>query len=85
VFDENLEQIDVATDVTYLRKLCESSGGRLLQPDELGKFIRELSNDRGESSPQTRLVSVWDRVWVFWLIGLAFGFDWFLRRRWGLS
>jgi hypothetical protein len=85
VFDENLEQIDVATDVTYLRKLCESSGGRLLQPDELGKFMREISNDRGDSSPQTRLISVWDRVWVFWLIGLTFGFDWFLRRRWGLS
>jgi hypothetical protein len=44
VFDENLEQIDVATDVTYLRKLCESSGGRLLQPEELGKFLRELTN-----------------------------------------
>jgi hypothetical protein len=85
VFDENLEQIDVATDVTYLRKLCESSGGRLLKPEELAKFIRELSNDRGETSPQTRLVSVWDRVWVFWFIGLAFGLDWFLRRRWGLS
>jgi hypothetical protein len=85
VFDENLEQIDVATDITYLRKLCESSGGRLLKPEELGKFLRELSNDRGESNPQTRLVSLWDRVWVFWAIGLAFGFDWFLRRRWGLS
>lgn len=85
VFDENLEPTEVATDVTYLKKLCESSGGRLLQPEELGNFVRQLSDERANASPQTRLVSVWDRVWVFWLIGLCFAADWFLRRRWGLS
>jgi hypothetical protein len=85
VFDENLEPTEVATDVTYLRKLCESSGGRLLQPEELGNFVRQLSDEHAEASPQTRLVSAWDRVWFFWLIGLCFAADWFLRRRWGLS
>jgi len=85
VFDENLEQTEVATDVTYLKKLCESSGGRLLQPEELGNFVRQLSEERSDATPQTRLVSAWDRVWVFWLIGLCFAADWFLRRRWGLS
>ena len=84
VFDENFEQTEVAADAGYLKKLCESSGGRLLQPDELGAFVRELSDDRGEATPQTRLVSVWDRAWVFWTIGLCFAADWFLRRRWGL-
>jgi len=85
VFDENLEPTEVATDVTYLKKLCESSGGRLLQPEELGNFVRQLSDERAEASPQTRLVSAWDRVWFFWVIGLCFAADWFLRRRWGLS
>jgi hypothetical protein len=85
VFDENLEQTEVATDVTYLKKLCESSGGRLLQPEELGGFVRQLSEERSDATPQTRLVSVWDRVWIFWLTGLCFAADWFLRRRWGLS
>ena len=85
VFDENLEQTEVATDVTYLKKLCESSGGRLLQPEELGKFVRELSDERADAGSQTRLVSAWDRVWVFWTIGLCFAADWFLRRRWGLA
>ncbi len=85
VFDENLEQTEVATDTTYLKKLCESSGGRLLQPEELGNFVRQLSEEPSEASPQTRLVSAWDRVWIFWLTGLCFAADWFLRRRWGLS
>ncbi|MDB6172511.1 MAG: hypothetical protein JWL59_1822 [Chthoniobacteraceae bacterium] len=84
VFDENLEQTEVATDSTYLRRLCESSGGRLLEPSELGRLIKELGEESVEATPQTRLVSVWDAPSVFWLIGLFFGADWFLRRRWGL-
>ena len=84
VYDENLETTEVATDAGYLKKLCESSGGRLLKADELGKFLAELREERSEAVPQTRLTSAWDRVWVFWLIGLLFAADWYLRRRWGL-
>jgi hypothetical protein len=85
VFDENLEETEVATDAGYLRKLCESSGGRLLQPEEFGKTVREVRNEKIEAVVVHKLSSVWDRPWVFWLIGLLFGADWFLRRRWGLS
>ncbi|MDB6149765.1 MAG: hypothetical protein JWQ44_1213 [Chthoniobacter sp.] len=85
VFEENLEQTEVATDAGYLRKLCESSGGRLLKPEELPKLLAELNDAPAAGIPQTRLTSAWDRVWVFWLIGLLFGGDWYLRRRWGLT
>jgi hypothetical protein len=85
VFDDNLEQTEVATDTGYLRKLCESSGGRLLLPSELNKLLAELKNDKVESAPIRKLTSIWDRVWVFWTIGLLFGVDWYLRRRWGLA
>ena len=85
VFDENLEQTEVATDAGYLRKLCESSGGRLLQPEELGKLLAELKHEKADAAPVRKLTSAWDRVWVFWLIGALFGADWYLRRRWGLS
>jgi hypothetical protein len=85
VFDENLEETEVATDAGYLRKLCESSGGRLLQPEEFAKIVHEVRNEKIEAVAVHKLSSVWDRPWVFWLIGLLFGADWFLRRRWGLS
>ena len=85
VFDESLEQTEVATDTNYLRKLAESSGGRLLQPSELGKLLAELNDDRANAAPTTKLTSAWDRSWVFWMIGGLFGADWYLRRRWGLS
>jgi hypothetical protein len=86
VFDENLEQTEVATDVGYLRKLCESSGGRLLaNPGELDQLLTQLNNEKVDATPIRKLTSAWDRAWVFWLIGSLFGLDWFLRRRWGLS
>jgi hypothetical protein len=84
-FDDNLEQTEVATDTGYLRKLCESSGGRLLQPNELSKLLDELKTDKVEATPMRKLTTAWDRAWVFWLIGLLFGMDWYLRRRWGLA
>jgi hypothetical protein len=84
VYDENLEQTEVATDTGYLKKLCESSGGHLLKPEEVGSFLAELRDERSVETPQTKLTSAWDRVWIFWLIGLLFAADWYLRRRWGL-
>ena len=85
VFDENLEQTEVATDTGYLRKLAESSGGKLLAPEELARMLAELKNEKTDAAPTTKLTSAWDRAWVFWLIGALFGADWYLRRRWGLS
>ena len=84
VFDDNVEQTEVATDTSYLRRLCESSGGRLLSPEELPRFIAELKSEYTDAPAATRLHTLWDRVWCFWMIGLVFGADWFLRRRWGL-
>ncbi len=85
VFDDNLEQTEVATDAGFLRKLAETSGGKLLQPSELGKLLAELQGEKVEATPTRKLTSAWDRIWVFWIIGLLFGMDWYLRRRWGLS
>ena len=85
VYSENLEETEVATDVTCLKRLCESSGGRLLAPAELGKLIRELRDEKSDAAPKTRLTTLWDRAWVFYVIGMVFGAEWYLRRRWGLS
>ncbi len=84
VFDENLEETEVATDVSYLRRLCEGSGGRVITPDELKKLKTELDNQQSSAPPQIRRTSAWDRAWIFYGIGLLFGVDWYLRRKWGL-
>ncbi len=84
VFTENFEETEVATDVAYLRRLCETSGGRLLNQDELKQLMVELGNQTADLTPKTRLCPIWNETWVFYLAGLLFGVDWFLRRRWGL-
>ena len=69
VFTENLEETEVATDVAGLRRLCESSGGRLIEPGELRRLLSELNNEKVETAPQTRLRPVWNGAWVFYLAG----------------
>lgn len=84
VYQENLEQTEVAMDAGYLKRLCESSGGRVLSPQELPRLIGELNDKQKAAAPLTKLETVWDRAWFFYVIGLLFCVDWYLRRRWGL-
>jgi len=84
VFTENLEETEVTTDALFLRRLCESSGGRLIEARDLPKLMKELNNEKADVTPKTLLRPVWNAAWVFYLAGLLFGLDWFLRRRWGL-
>lgn len=84
VFTENLEETEVATDALYLRRLCEGSGGRVIEPGELAKLLKESSSEKTDQTPKTIVRPVWNTAWVFYLAGLLFGLDWFLRRRWGL-
>ncbi len=85
VFEENAERTEVTTDPAYLKRLCEASGGRVVLPDEVAKLLADLKTNEISTAPATRLHSLWDRASVFWLLGMLFAADWFLRRRWGLS
>ena len=80
----NLEETEVTTDIGCLRRLCESSGGRLLEPRELTRLFEELNRDKMDATPKTLLKPIWNVAWVFYAATLWFGLDWFLPRRWGL-
>jgi hypothetical protein len=84
VYTENLEETEVATDALFLRRLCESSGGRLLEPAELPKLLKELNTQKADQTPKIVLRPIWNSASIFYLAGLLFGLDWYLRRRWGL-
>jgi hypothetical protein len=59
-------------------------GQRWTKADELSKLLKELSDEKTDQTPKILVLPAWDEAWVFYLVGLMFGFDWFLRRRWGL-
>ena len=84
MYEENPEESEVAADRMFLKRLCESSGGRILQPDELSGWARELAREQSAAEPKVILTSAWDRPVWYYLIGLLFGLEWYLRRRWGL-
>jgi len=84
VYEDNLEETDVAADPSYLQRLCEATGGRLLRADEFAGTVKSLKAESAEPSFRTRKLTLWDRAWYFWLIGALFGADWYLRRKWGL-
>lgn len=85
VYDENAEETEVATDSTFLRKLCEASGGRLLEPAELPRFLSQLSDESAEAQSTSRLVPLWDNAFVLWLLAAFFAGDWYSRRKLGLA
>lgn len=85
VYRDDVEETEVAADLPYLRRLCEGSGGHVLRPEEFAAALRSVKVAPVDGAPQSRKVTLWDRTEFFWLIGLLFGADWYLRRRWGLS
>jgi len=84
VYEDNPEETEVAVDIGYLRKLCASSGGRILETSELPKLLEDLNDEQANQQNKNRLEPLWDETWVFYLTGMFFVLDWFLRRRWGL-
>jgi len=64
VFDDNLEQTEVATDAGYLRSCAKAARPALAAQRHLNKLLAELRNDKVEAAPIRKLTSIWDRVWV---------------------
>lgn len=84
VYEDNPEEKEVAVDASYLKALCESSGGSLLSPDELKSTVERLQRPVTDLKPKVTITSLWDKTWVFYLVCSALTLDWYLRRKWGL-
>ncbi len=85
VFRDDLEGTETAMDRAYLEQLAKASGGRMIDAGEIRGLVEELLRDTAEQAPLVRRVSLWDRPWFFWLLGLLFAIEWYSRRRWGLT
>ena len=84
VFQDNEEETDVAADPAYLRRLCEASGGKVIAREEFSRMLTAAKEVPLQDTPRTRKIPLWDRLAFFWALGLIFGAEWHLRRRWGL-
>ena len=85
VFREELETTETAMDRTYLEQLANASGGRMLDASEISKVMSDLLRESTDQSPLTRRVPIWDQIWIFILLCILLGGEWYARRRWGLT
>ncbi len=73
-------------DPEYLRDLCESTGGKLLEVDELGVFLEQKFGDKELISEAVD--TVWRSSWMKWFVAilvlLILAIEWWIRRRNGL-
>ena len=71
--------------MSQLAEMTRSAGGEALAAEELPDLLKELARKPQELKEEvTAKVTYWD-TWPFFLlfVGLL-GFEWFLRKRWGL-
>ena len=85
VFREQLERTETAADIAYLKHLSRASGGGLIDPDGIKDLVSTLLRESTPMEPRTRLHALWDTPKILLLLTFLLAFEWYLRRRWGLS
>jgi hypothetical protein len=85
VYEQDLELDNASADPALLESLAAMTGGRALAPEQLPELIERLVEQAKDLEvPQETTKTFWDR-WPFFLAIVALlGFEWFLRKRWGL-
>jgi len=85
VLPEPDEQSNESADPDFLARLCESTGGRLVQPDEIAALVREFERAPEQvEEAEARWDPWWDHPLYLLALFLPFSIEWFLRRRHGL-
>jgi hypothetical protein len=81
-----IEQSETVADHRMLYTLAQKSGGKMFYPTELTQLKDELLKRDDLASVsyiQTKLEELLDKKWLFFLILLLLGAEWFLRKRAG--
>mgnify|MGYP000456994139 CR=1 FL=1 len=84
VNEEGPEMKELGGDGAFLRALSEASGGRALALDETIDGPLEVRARPDQGATQRTVIPLWDKAPGFSLLFFFFGFEWLLRRRWGL-
>lgn len=89
VYEKDFELSGTTADPALLASLADKtkeSGGRMIVPEELPEFLRELAKNADAFEIEVpESFTYWDRSWFFGLIVLLLSVEWFLRKRWRLA
>jgi hypothetical protein len=76
---------DLRPNLESLTTLSRESGGQVFTPEQVEQLAANLwktNADAAQSKPQWE--PLWPQWWMALLLGLAFGGEWWMRRREGL-
>lgn len=84
VEDRRIEFADTATRSAELAALSNATGGLVLGEDGLVALGSTIEAARGAGASEAAREPIWDRGWVYALLAVVLGAEWFLRRqKWG--
>jgi hypothetical protein len=79
-----LEMRNLAGDADRLRRMAESTGGRLLRPEQIAAIPAMLAT-AADDRPRFAEWRLWDSPWLFGFVVACLGAEWALRKRTGLA
>ena len=86
VVNSTLENLESHANHTLLRQLSEKSNGAFYHPDELSTLLEDISKRKdivNVNYAESSFKELIDVKWLFFLLILLLGTEWFLRRRAG--
>ncbi|HEX8916825.1 MAG TPA: hypothetical protein VF796_31030, partial [Humisphaera sp.] len=75
---------NLAGDPDRLRQMAETTGGRLLRPDQFAA-VQGLLATAADDRPRVAEWSLWDSPWLFAFVVACLGAEWAMRKRAGLA
>jgi hypothetical protein len=84
VADASIEGLDTSADPRLLQALAQATGGACVPVDQPGRLVEVVHQLRRAAAPDRALDYAFDRPWLFAVVVLGLGAEWWLRRRWGL-
>jgi hypothetical protein len=84
VADASVEGLDTSADPRTLESLARATGGACVPVDQPGRLVEMVHQLRRAAIPDRALDYAFDQPWLFAVVVLVLGAEWWLRRRWGL-
>ncbi len=79
----SVEFLDPRVDMPALAAIAAATGGRVLSASEVGEWSASVPLQAKQAVLTGRL-DLWDSPWIFMPLIALLGFEWGMRKRWGL-
>ncbi|OGU68587.1 MAG: hypothetical protein A2X62_08350 [Stygiobacter sp. GWC2_38_9] len=87
VIASSLELLDTKMRVDYLKLLANSTNGKYFSIEEQSNLLKNLidaAKKRDEGILTKSEFELWNYSWMLGAVIFLFGFEWFLRKRFGM-